>query len=158
VIDGVIDQAILKAKARTGAGEDVALWLAAAVVLALLAIVFLSVALYVWLAGLYGGAIAALDVGALYAALAAAAIARGVVVRRRNRLLARQRLAAIAAAKTNPWPIDPALLAVGLEIGKAIGWRRLVPLAVAGVGVFAAISAAGRGRPDAPDEPPQQND
>jgi len=157
VIDGFIDQAILKAKARTGAGEDVLLWLAVGLVLAAFAAVFLSVALYVWLAGLYGGAVAALDVGALYAVLAAIAIARCAGVRRRNRMLAQRRLELAAAAKANAWPIDPAMLAIGLEIGKVIGWRRLLPLAAAGVGILVAMNA-GRSRPDSTEEPQQQDD
>ena len=157
MIEGFIDQALLKARARTGAGEDVLLWLGASGVLAALAIVFLSIALYVWLAGLYGAAVAALDVGALYAVLAAAAVTRCAAVRRRNRLLAQRRLEMAAAAKASTWPIDPAMLAIGLEIGKAIGWRRLLPLAAAGVGILVAMNA-GRGPHDAPETAPPPND
>jgi hypothetical protein len=147
MIDGFIDQAVLRAKARMGASEDVLLWLAAAGVLALFAAVFLSVALYVWLAGLYGGAIAALVIGALYVALTAAAIARGTATRRRIRMLARQRIE-LTAAKPNQWPIDPAMLAVGIELGRAIGWRRLLPIAVVGAGLLAAGWEHSRSRHD----------
>ena len=151
MIEGFIDQAVLKAKARTGAGMDVLLWLAAAGVLALFAVVFLSVALYVWLAGLYGGAIAALAVGALYVALTAAAFARGAMVRRRIRMLSQRRIE-LNAAKPSQWPIDPAMLAVGIEFGKAIGWRRLLPIAVVGVGLLAA--GYSRSRQDQPQASP----
>jgi len=151
VIEGFIDQAVLRIKARTGAGMDVLLWLAAAGVLALFAVVFLSVALYVWLAGLYGGAIAALAVGALYVALTAAAVARGAMVRRRIQMLARRRIE-LNAAKPMQWPIDPAMLAVGIEFGKAIGWRRLLPIAVVGVGLLAA--GYNRSRQDQPQASP----
>jgi hypothetical protein len=54
---------------------------------------------------------------------------------------------ALAARSQTPW-LDPKYLGVGMQIGRAIGWRRLVPLAA--VGILAAGIAKewiGRNRP-----------
>jgi hypothetical protein len=38
----------------------------------------------------------------------------------------------LAARNNSPW-FDPKMMGIGLQIGHAIGWRKLVPLAAVGV-------------------------
>jgi hypothetical protein len=52
-----------------------------------------------------------------------------LVIRSRNRERARVELAARSSAGF----LDPKLMAMGFQIGQAIGWRRLVSLAAVGV-------------------------
>lgn len=49
----------------------------------------------------------------------------------RRRMMERAQLQ-LAAKKAQPW-IDPRLLAIGLEIGRAIGWKKGLSFAAAGV-------------------------
>lgn len=131
MIDGLAQEVLLKAKARTGASGEFALWCCAAAVFALVAVVFLSIAAYVWLADLYGGANAAVIVGGVHVVLMAAAAIRCVVLRRRTKLRALAEMK--AAEKSAPWWSDPAVLAIGYEAAKIIGWRKLTPLVAAGM-------------------------
>jgi hypothetical protein len=149
VIGGMIEHAVLRAQARLGAGANVAVWLAVAGVVGVIGVVFLTIALDVWLASLWGAPLAALCVGGLYLALAGIAAVIAIKTQRSNRAQARQRLA--RAAAHSAFPLDPKLLALGLQLGKSLGWRRLVPLAVAGVGILAAV-AAGRGLQERPED------
>src|SRR5262245_56653348 len=81
-----------------------------------------------WLGDLYGPVMAALVVAVVYTAIAIAALIWLAVARRRTIETARVELAAAPN-----WIADPALLTVGLLIGRTLGWRKVVPLAVAGV-------------------------
>ena len=141
MIDGLLQDLAVKAKARTGASQELVLWAVAMATLSVLSVVFLSAAAYFWLAGLYGGAVAALTVGCFHAAVAGAASIRFVVVRRRNKILALAE--AKAAAKQPAWWTEPSVLAVGLEIARVIGWRKLAPLVTAGI--LAATLSSKRG-------------
>jgi hypothetical protein len=64
----------------------------------------------------------------------AAITARSVAVRRRTQELARAELASDSSgsASAASW-LDPRLLAVGFEVGRMIGWRRVLPLVAAGL-------------------------
>ena len=155
MISGFIESAVLRAQLRTGVGSNMIVWLAVAGLLALFALVFLTIALYAWLATLYGSPLAALAVGLLYAVLAGIAVGAGALAQRHNREVARQRLAIAAARQAQLWPLDPKMLALGLQLGKSIGWRRMLPLAVAGVGILAAV-ATGRSLNAAETPPPEQ--
>src|SRR4029077_10930117 len=95
------------------------------------AAVFLSIAAYVWLASRYGETIAAPCVGRFYVLLTAAAVGRCVVLRRRTKARALAKLK--AAEQQAPWWSDPGVLAIGYEVAKIVGWRKLTPLVAAGV-------------------------
>jgi len=72
--------------------------------------------------------------GSLTAALALGGLFLLTTINRIDLLLSSQRRTvasaklALAARSPAPW-LDPKLLGAGLQIGRAIGWRRLVPLA-----------------------------
>lgn len=131
MIDSLLRDLANKAKARTGASEELVIWVAVIAIVSVIAAVFLSVAAYVWLAGLYGGAIAAAMVGSFHALVAIAALTRCIVIRRRTKALALAEMNAVA--KVSSWWADPAVLAIGLEVAKIVGWRKLAPFVTAGV-------------------------
>jgi hypothetical protein len=131
MIEDLIQDLVVKTKARTGASEELVLWAIVIAILSVIAVVFQSVAAYVWIANFYGGVIAGAAVGCFHVLLVTAALIRCIVIRHRTRELA---LAEIkVAAKKQAWWTDPGVLAVGLELAKIIGWRKLAPFVTAGV-------------------------
>ena len=107
-------------------------------------VVFLIVAGFVALAERYGPLIAALALGGLFLLITIVAVVCCLSSQRQTAAAAQLALAARSQA---PW-LDPRYLGVGIQIGRAIGWRRLIPLAA--VGVLAAGLAKewiGRSRP-----------
>ena len=113
----------LNAQVRTGLSAAVLTWAIIAAAAAAGAVVFLFLALFVWLAQLYGALIAAVVLGCAFALIALIALAVGLIARRRNMEHARVEL----AARSSNW-FDPRLLTVGVQIAQQIGWRRLVSL------------------------------
>ncbi|HEY2229184.1 MAG TPA: phage holin family protein [Xanthobacteraceae bacterium] len=124
----------LNAQAKTGFGPQLIVWFLIALTSLGLGLVFLCVAAFVWLAHRYDGVTAGLVLAGFFLIVAIIAAFAGLLARRRNRERARLELAARSRAAS--W-LDPKLLAVGLEIGRTIGWRRIVTLAAA------ALVAAG---------------
>jgi hypothetical protein len=131
MIDGFLQDLTVKARARTGMSEELMLWIFVVAILSVIAVIFLSVAAYVWLETLYGGFIAGAAVGCFQMLIAGAALTRCIVLRRRTKVLALAKLE--AAAKQPAWWTEPAILAVGLEVAKMIGWRKLAPFVTAGI-------------------------
>jgi len=121
----------LTTQARTGVSGSLVIWTLLAAVAAALALIFLLIAAFVFLADRYDGLTAGLVLAACFAAIALIALIACLLTRRRNRERARLELAARSSAGAG-W-LDPKLLAVALQIGQAIGWRRLASLAVVGV-------------------------
>ena len=119
----------LKAKARTGFGPALVGWYILAGVALIFAVVFLSVAAFVALANRFDGVISGLILGASFLVLAGLAALAAWITRAHNRTRAELELAARSRAD---W-LDPAMLNVALQIGRSLGWRRLVTLAAAGL-------------------------
>ena len=115
----------LSAQARTGLSPQVIIWSVIAVIAATVALIFLCVAAFLWLADRYDAVIAGLLLGFFFVLVALIALLAGMLARRRNRERARLELAARSQAN---W-LDPKLMAVGFQVGQAIGWRRLASLA-----------------------------
>ncbi len=122
----------LKAQVRTGLSAAVLTCAIIAAVAAAGAAVFLLVALFVWLAELYDGLIAGVVIGCGFALIALIALVAALMIRRRNMERARIELATRQSSL-----FDPKLLTVAMQIGQAIGWRRLASL------VALAVLAAG---------------
>ncbi|HEY6259435.1 MAG TPA: hypothetical protein VIY51_26950 [Xanthobacteraceae bacterium] len=97
-----------------------------------IALGFLCVALFVWLSNRYDAVAAGLILAGIFLLIAILAGVAGLLARLRNMERARRELAARSQAS---W-LDPKFLAVGVEIGRAIGWRRIITLAA--FGLFAA--------------------
>jgi uncharacterized membrane protein len=126
----------LNAKARSGFGPQlVVCFLVAAVSLAL-ALGFLCAAAFVWLAGRTDVITASLIMAGGFVLIAVIAAIASWIARLRNMERARRELAERSQAG---W-FDPKFLAVGLEIGRTLGWRRVVTLAAVG------LLAAGLGK------------
>jgi hypothetical protein len=116
-------------KSKTGLGAGVIAWGLIALLGAAATVVFLIVAGFVALAERYGPLVAALALGGLFLLITVVAVV-GCLSSRRQTAAAAQ--LALAARSQAPW-LDPRYLGVGIQIGRAIGWRRLVPLAAVGV-------------------------
>jgi len=119
----------LNAQVRTGVSSWVLVWALIAAAAAAAAAVFLLVAAFVWLARLYGSLIAGVVLGCAFALIALIALLACLMTRRRNMQRARLEL---AARNSTSW-LDPKLVTVGVQIGQAIGWRRLASLAALAV-------------------------
>jgi hypothetical protein len=143
----------LSAQARTGYSSQFVVWAVVAIVAAAIAIVFLLIAAFVWLADRYDPLIAGLILGGAFIALALIAVAAANITRRRNIARAERELAARRAAGAGL--LDPNVLAVAVQIGQAIGWRRLLSLAAAGI-LAAGLAREWYGRSEAgtPDDTP----
>jgi hypothetical protein len=119
----------LNAKARTGFGPQLIVWFLIALVSLALGLGFFCTAAFVWLARRYDAVTAGLMLGGLFLAIALIAAIAGWLARRRNIERARLEL----AARSHAGWLDPKFLAIGIEIGRTLGWRRLMTLAAAGI-------------------------
>jgi hypothetical protein len=138
---------VLRAQASTGFSTPIVVWAVVAVVAAVVAAIFLLVAAYVWLSDVYDGLVAGLLLGGLFALIALIALVTAVLVRRRNMERARLEL---ASPSSTSW-LDPKLMAVGVQVGQAIGWRRIAALAAVAV-LAAGVAQEWSGRKKSGDD------
>jgi len=136
----------LKAQVRTGLSAAVLTCAIIAAVAVGGAAIFLLVALFVWLADVYDGVIAGVVLGCGFALIALIALLAAFMIRRRNMERARVELATRQSSL-----FDPKLLAVAMQIGQAIGWRRLASLVALAV-LAAGVSKEWSGRAQASGE------
>jgi hypothetical protein len=120
----------LAIQAKNGASVAVVVWLGIMALALFTAFVFLCIGAYAWFAAHFGGIVAALIMTGIFVAIAIVAAIISALVRRRVR--ERAILARAAKAHSPPWLLDPKILGVAVEAGRAIGWQRLVPIAVLG--------------------------
>ena len=136
----------LKAQVRTGLSAAVLTCAIVAAIAAVGAAIFLLVALFVWLADIYDALIAGVVLGCAFALIALIALLAAFMIRRRNMERARVELATRQSSL-----FDPKLLAVAMQIGQAIGWRRLASLVALAV-LTAGVSKEWSGRAQASGE------
>jgi hypothetical protein len=115
-------------KSKTGLGSGVLVWALIAGLGGAATVGFFIFASFIALAERYGPLTAALALGGLF--LLITIIALICCLSSQRRTVASAKLA-LAARSRAPW-LDPKLLGAGLQIGRALGWRRLVPLAAVG--------------------------
>jgi len=152
-MSGWLRHFVLSAQARTGFGTEIAILAAVSALAALAAAIFLVVAAFVWLANRYDAVIAGLVLSGFFILVALIALVACLIARRRNMERARLELAARRNASAN-W-LDPKFMAMGFQIGQAIGWRRLASLAaVALLTAGLAKEWLGRDNPSAEDDEP----
>jgi hypothetical protein len=140
----------LTAKARSGFGPQLVFWFLIAAVALALALGFLCAAVYVWLASRTDTMTACLIMGGGFALIALIAAFAGWIARLRNIERARREL----AARSQTARFDPRYLTVGIEIGRALGWRRVVALAAVGLlaaGLGKEWFASGKSKPEGSD-------
>jgi hypothetical protein len=148
---------VLRAQASTGFSSPIVVWAVVAAVAAVVAAVFLLVAAYVWLSDVYDGLVAGLLLGGLFALVALVTLVTAVLIRRRNMERARLEL---ASRSSTSW-LDPKLMAVGMQIGQTIGWRRiaaLVAVAVLAAGVAQEWSGRSKSGDDGKDKEDEDED
>ncbi len=122
---------VLWVQTKTGLSSGFVISLAFAGGGALLTFVFLCVTGYVWLSielGPIFGGLATAGVFLLIGVLGAAASA---IARRRTRHRAVLERSAQAQGM-RAW-IDPKALSIAMQAGRALGWQRLIPLALLGI-------------------------
>jgi hypothetical protein len=119
----------LTIKSKSGLNAGVLLLGLGAALAAALTLGFLLMAAFIALANRYGPLIAALILGGLFLLVTIIAVLGCISSRRRT--IAGAKLA-LATRSQTPW-LDPRYLGIGMQIGRAIGWRRLLPLAAVGV-------------------------
>jgi hypothetical protein len=124
----------LNAQVRTGVSAGVLVLAIIAAAAAAAAVVFLLVAAFVWLADVYDSLIAGVVLGCAFALIALIALVACLMTRRRNMERARLEL----AARSNTSWLDPKLVAVGVQIGQAIGWRRVMRHARSAISAISA--------------------
>jgi hypothetical protein len=144
MISGWLRHLELTLKSKSGLGSGVLIWGLIALLGGAVTLGFFIFAAFIALAGRYGPLIAAVALGSLFLLLTLLAVF-GCVSSRRNTIAGAQ--LALEARSHAPW-LDPKFIGVGLQIGRAIGWRRLIPLAAAGVlAAGLAMYWFGRARP-----------
>jgi hypothetical protein len=120
----------LAIQSRNGASAAVMIWLAVMILALLTAFAFLCIAGYAWLAAQFGSVLAGLIMTGVFVAIALIAALVSALIRRRVR--ERAILARAARAHAPPWLLDPKILGVAVEAGRALGWQRIVPIALVG--------------------------
>jgi hypothetical protein len=120
----------LAVQARSGVTPGFIVWFAVVVLATLTAFVFLCVAAYDWLALHTSNIVAGLIMAGVFVLIALIGAIVGTLVRRRAR--ERAILARAARARAPSWLLDPKILATAVQIGRTLGWQRIVPVALLG--------------------------
>ena len=127
----LIHDLVLAVQTRTGITRSFIIWEAVVGLMAFTAFAFLCVAAYDWLS---------LAISSVYAALVMAAVLAliagiGIVVCLLKRRHARERaiLERAARAHAPSWLLDPKILATAVQVGRSLGWQRVIPLALVGI-------------------------
>ena len=121
---------VLAVQTRTGITTSFVVWLAIVVFAAMTAFAFLCVAAYDWLALQMGSVYAGLVMAAIFVAIAIIGLIVCLLARRRAR--ERAILERAARAHAPSWLLDPKILATAVQVGRSLGWQRVVPLALVG--------------------------
>jgi len=131
MIKSLMRDAMLAVQSRSGITASFIVWLVVAVMAAATASAFLCVAAYDWLALQMGSVYAGLVIAAIFAAIAIVGLIIGLLARRRAR--ERAILERAARAHAPSWLLDPKILATAVQVGRSLGWQRVIPLALVGI-------------------------
>jgi uncharacterized membrane protein len=120
----------LAIQVRSGASPILFVCVGVAAIAALTAFVFLCIAGYDWFAIQFGSVFAALLMTAIFAVVAIVAAVIGTTARQRAR--ERAILERAARARAGSGLLDPKLLTLAVQLGRSVGWQRVVPVALFG--------------------------
>jgi hypothetical protein len=134
---------LLTVQARSGVSPAMLVWAAVMVLASLTAFVFLRATLYEWLSLQLGAVIAGLVVAGVFIVIAAIGAIICALLRRRVKERAIVERAAMATSPS--WLLDPKILTPALQVGRALGWQRIVPIVLLG---FMAIQLTHQHRQD----------
>jgi len=127
---GLMRDMVLSVQTRTGITTAFIVWLAIVALAAMTAFSFLCVAAYDWLSLQIGAVFAALVMAAIFVIIAVVGLIVCLMARRRAR--ERAILERAARAHAPSWLLDPKILATAVQVGRSLGWQRVVPLALVG--------------------------
>src|ERR1051325_2127520 len=111
-------------QARSGLSTSVVVSAIVILVALAVALAFLCVAAYAWLAVQFGTVFAGLIMAGVFVVIALIAALACLAARRRAR--ERAILARAARAHSPSWLLDPKVLGAAVEAGRTIGWPRIV--------------------------------
>jgi uncharacterized membrane protein len=129
MLKGWMRDVTLSIQARSGV-TPVLFVLVAIIAMALLtAFAFLCVAGYVWASGQLGPVFAGLAMAGVFLLIALIGVVISAIARSRAKQRAIMERAARAQASAS-WLLDPKVLGVAMQAGRAIGWQRVIPVAL----------------------------
>jgi hypothetical protein len=131
MLKGWMRDIALSVQARSGVTPALFVWAAVIAIALLTAFVFLCVAAYEWLSLQLGAVFAGLAMAGVFVLIALLGAIVCAVSRRRARERAILERAARAHASSS-WLLDPKILAAAVEAGRALGWQRIIPVALLG--------------------------
>jgi hypothetical protein len=132
MLKGWMHDITLAIQARSGASAALFVWMAIIAFASLSAFVFLCIAAYDWLSLQLGGVFAGLIMAGIFVLIAAIGAIFSAFARRRARERAILERAARARASSS-WLLDPKIVTVAVEAGRALGWQRILPVALLGL-------------------------
>jgi hypothetical protein len=138
---------LLRVQAKTGLSSGFLISLAVAGAAILLMFVFLCVTGYAWLSIQLGSVFGGLAMAGVFLLMAVIGAAASALARDRTRQRAIVERAARAQGARAL--IDPKVLGIAMQAGRALGWQRFIPLAL--LGVLAAQWVQEARRKDTPD-------
>jgi len=121
----------LSVQARSGVTPAFLVWLAIVVGALTTAFVFLCVAGYDWLSVQFGSVYAGLIMAGVFLLIAVIGLIVTAVSRRRARERAALERAARAEAPSSRL-LDPQILGMAMQVGRTLGWQRVIPVALLG--------------------------
>ena len=131
MLKGWMNDITLAIRARSGVTPALLVWAAIIFLASLTAFAFLCIAAYQWLSLQEGAVVAGLIMAAVFVLIAFVAALAGAIGRRRARQRAILERAARAQAASS-WLLDPKILGVAFQAGRALGWERIIPIALLG--------------------------
>ena len=121
-------------RVRLDAGMKTLIWSLIATSAAVVAIGLLCAALFIWIDGHFGPIWACLALGGVFLLVAGIAlVVIGSIRRRQARMLAARKQSAATLLR------DPAVLTLALQIGRTLGLKRAIPLALLGAFVVGIV-------------------
>jgi len=121
----------LAVQAKSGVSPALLVWVAVIAIASLAAFAFLCVAAYDWLTLQFGAIYAGLIMAGVF--LLIALIGAIVFVVSRRHAKERAILERAARAHGSSWLLDPKILGVAMQAGRALGWERIIPVALLGL-------------------------
>src|SRR5215813_177410 len=114
----------LRARAKTGLSSGLFVWALLAVVFGIVTAGFVLVIAFIWLSQWYDPLTAATALAGLFllATIIAAVCCRTM-----------EQAELVLAARGNATWLDPKILGSAIQVSRAVGWRKLVPLLAVGV-------------------------
>jgi hypothetical protein len=134
MIKGIVNDVMLAVRENLGSSVHVVIWSVVVLTTGAGAAIWLSIAAFMWLTHRYDTVMVAAALGGVFLLISIAALFICIIMQRRSVANVEAREKANAAAQQTPsWLLDPRMAAIGLEFGRMIGFKRLIPIAAVGI-------------------------